>query len=178
MKKQNVGGQAVIEGVMMQSKHYRAIAVRKSNGEIELKKERISSWVNDKKIDKIPFLRGGFVLFETMIQGMKSLNYSSEFFMEEDDEEDAIDRFLKKVFKDKANDVIMAISLVLAMIFSVGLFVLIPTTISGLFSKIIKNNIVLNLIEGLIRIGILILYMLAISKNKDIKRKASTGTKK
>ena len=76
MKKQNVGGQAVIEGVMMQSKHYRAIAVRKSNGEIELKKERISSWVNDKKIDKIPFLRGGFVLFETMIQGMKSLNYS------------------------------------------------------------------------------------------------------
>lgn len=170
MKKQNVGGQAVIEGVMMQSKYYRAIAVRKSNGEIELKKERISSWVNDKKIDKIPFLRGGFVLFETMIQGMKSLNYSSEFFMEEDDEEDAIDRFLKKVFKDKANDVIMAISLVLAMIFSVGLFVLIPTTISGLFSKIIKNNIVLNLIEGLIRIGILILYMLAISKNKDIKR--------
>ena len=142
MKKQNVGGQAVIEGVMMQSKHYRDIAVRKSNGEIELKKERISSWVNDKKIDKIPFLRGGFVLFETMIQGMKSLNYSSEFFMEEDDEEDAIDRFLKKVFKDKANDVIMAISLVLAMIFSVGLFVLIPTTISGLFSKIIKNNIV------------------------------------
>ena len=73
MKKQNVGGQAVIEGVMMQSKHYRAIAVRKSNGEIELKKERISSWVNDKKIDKIPFLRGGFVLFETMIQGMRRL---------------------------------------------------------------------------------------------------------
>ena len=56
MKKQNVGGQAVIEGVMMQSKHYRAIAVIKSNGEIELKKERISSWVNDKKIDKILIL--------------------------------------------------------------------------------------------------------------------------
>ena len=88
--------------------------------------------------------------------------------MEDDEEEDAIDRFLKKIFKDKANDVIMAISLVLAMIFSVGLFVLIPTTISGLFSKVIKNNIALNLIEGLIRIGILILYMLAISKNKDI----------
>ena len=87
MKKQNVGGQAVIEGVMMQSKNYRAIAVRKSNGEIELKKERIKSWVQDKKIDKIPFLRGAFVLFETMIEGMKSLNYSSEFFMEDDEEE-------------------------------------------------------------------------------------------
>lgn len=170
MKKQNVGGQAVIEGVMMQSKNYRAIAVRKSNGEIKLKKEKISSWVHDKKIDKIPFLRGGFVLFETMIQGMKSLNYSSEFFMEDDEEEDAIDRFLKRLFKDKANEAIMAVSLIIAMILSVGLFVLIPTTISGLFSKIIKNNIALNLIEGLIRISILILYMLAVSKNEDIKR--------
>ena len=170
MEKQNVGGQAVIEGVMMQSKKYRAIAVRKSNGEIELKKEKISSWVHDKKIDKIPFLRGGFVLFETMIQGMKSLNYSSEFFMEDDEEEDAIDRFLKRIFKDKANEAIMAVSLIIAMILSVGLFVLIPTTISGLFSKIIKNNIALNLIEGLIRISILIFYMLAVSKNEDIKR--------
>ena len=170
MEKQNVGGQAVIEGVMMQSKKYRAIAVRKSNGEIKLKKEKISSWVHDKKIDKIPFLRGGFVLFETMIQGMKSLNYSSEFFMEDDEEEDAIDRFLKRLFKDKANEAIMAVSLIIAMILSVGLFVLIPTTISGLFSKIIKNNIALNLIEGLIRISILILYMLAVSKNEDIKR--------
>ena len=170
MKKQSVGGQAVIEGVMMQSKNYRAIAVRKSNGEIELKKERIKSWVQDKKIDKIPFLRGAFVLFETMIQGMKSLNYSSEFFMDDEEEEDVIDKFLKKVFKDKANNAIMAVSLVLAMLLSVVFFLLIPTTISGLCSWFIKNNIVLNLIEGLIRISILILYMWAVSKNEDIKR--------
>ena len=101
---------------------------------------------------------------------MKSLNYSSEFFLEEDEEEDFIDRFMKNVFKDKANNVLMGLSLVLAMMLSVGLFVLIPTTISGLFSSFIKNNIVLNLIEGAIRICILILYMFAISKNKDIKR--------
>lgn len=171
MKKQSVGGQAVIEGIMMQSKNYRAIAVRKSNGEIELKKERIKSWVQDKKINKIPFLRGGFILFETMVQGIKSLNYSSEFFMEDDEEEeDAIDKFLKRVFKDKANDAIMVVSLILAMILSIGLFVLIPTIISGLFGLFIKNNIILNLIEGLIRILILILYMLGISRNEDIKR--------
>ena len=170
MKKQNVGGQAVIEGVMMQSKNYRAIAVRKSDGEIKLKKERIRSWVQDKKIDKIPFLRGAFVLFETMIQGMKSLNYSSEFFLEEDEEEDAIDKFLKRIFKDKANEVIMSVCLVLAMLFSVCLFFLIPTTISGLFSSFIKSSIILNLIEGIIRISILLLYMLGISKNKDIER--------
>ena len=171
MKKQSVGGQAVIEGIMMQSKNYRAIAVRKSNGEIELKKERIKSWVQDKKINKIPFLRGGFILFETMVQGIKSLNYSSEFFMEDDEEEeDAIDKFLKRVFKDKANDAIMVVSLILAMILSIGLFVLIPTIISGFFGLFIKNNIILNLIEGLIRILILILYMLGISRNEDIKR--------
>ena len=170
MKKQNVGGQAVIEGVMMQSKSYRAIAVRKSDGEIKLKKERIKSWVQDKKIDKIPFLRGAFVLFETMIQGMKSLNYSSEFFLEEDEEEDAIDKFLKRIFKDKANEVIMSVCLVLAMLFSVCLFFLIPTTISGLFSSFIESSIILNLIEGIIRISILLLYMLGISKNKDIER--------
>ena len=170
MKKQNVGGQAVIEGVMMQSKSYRAIAVRKSDGEIKLKKERIRSWVQDKKIDKIPFLRGAFVLFETMIQGMKSLNYSSEFFLEEDEEEDAIDKFLKRIFKDKANEVIMSVCLVLAMLFSVCLFFLIPTTISGLFSSFIESSIILNLIEGIIRISILLLYMLGISKNKDIER--------
>lgn len=169
MKKQNVGGQAVIEGVMMQSKDYRAIAVRKSNGEIEVKKEKIKSWIKDKRIDKIPFLRGSFVLFETMIEGMKSLNYSSEFFLE-DEEEDVIDKFLKRIFKDKANEAIMAVSLILAMILSVGLFVLIPTSIGGLFSSFIHNNIVLNLIEGLIRIGMLILYMLLISRNEDIKR--------
>ncbi len=171
MKKQSVGGQAIIEGIMMQSSNYRAIAVRKNNGEIELKKEKIKSWVKDKKIDKIPFLRGSFILIETMIQGMKSLNYSSEFFLEEDeDDEDMIDRLMKKIFKDRANDAIMLVSFILAMFLSIGLFILIPTTLCGLFSAVIKNNIVLNLIEGLIRITILILYMLLISRNQDIKR--------
>lgn len=171
MKKQSVGGQAIIEGIMMQSSNYRAIAVRKNNGEIELKKEKIKSWVKDKKIDKIPFLRGSFILIETMIQGMKSLNYSSEFFLEEDeDDEDMIDRLMKKIFKDRANDAIMLVSFILAMFLSIGLFILIPTTLCGLFSSVIKNNIVLNLIEGLIRITILILYMLLISRNQDIKR--------
>ena len=67
-----VGGQAVIEGVMMQSQDYKAVAVRKSNGEIEVKKEKIKSWVKDKKIDKIPFLRGAFILIDTMISGINS----------------------------------------------------------------------------------------------------------
>lgn len=165
----SVGGQAVIEGVMMQSKDQRAIAVRKSDGKIVLKKNNIKSWINETKINKIPFLRGSFILLETMVEGVKSLNFSSEFFIE-DGEEDAFDRFIKKIFKDKANDAIIGISLVLSLLFSVGIFILIPTTVGGIFSKIIDNKLILNLIEGIIRLSILFIYIVIISQNSDIKR--------
>ena len=169
MSKMSVGGQAVMEGVMMQSKDKRAIAVRKSNGKIVLKKNNIKSWISEKKIDKIPFLRGGFILLETMIEGIKSLNFSSEFFTE-DIEEDAFDRFIKKIFKDKANDAMIWISLALSLVLSVGIFILIPTTVGGIFSKIIDNKLILNLIEGILRLSILFAYIVIISKNSDIKR--------
>jgi uncharacterized protein YqhQ len=104
-----------------------------------------------------------------MTEGIKSLNFSSEFFMD-DEQEDAFDRFIKKIFKDKANDVIITISLVLSLLLSVGIFILIPTAIGGIFSKIINNKFILNLIEGIIRISILFAYIVIISKNSDIKR--------
>ena len=169
MKKQSVGGQAVIEGVMMQSKEKRAIAVRKNDGEIVIIKNKIKSWINEKNINKIPFFRGSFILIETMIEGVKSLNYSSEFFLDEE-EEDAFDRFIKRIFKDKANDVIIAISMIIAFVLSIGLFVLIPTAVGGAFSKVINNDFLLNLIEGVIRICILFGYIVLISKSKDIER--------
>ena len=169
MKKQSVGGQAVIEGVMMQSKNKRAVAVRKSDGEIVIRKNKIKSFINEKNIDKIPFLRGSFVLIETMIEGIKSLNFSSEFFLDEV-EEDAFDRFIKKIFKDKANDAMIAISMMFAFILSVGLFILIPTAVGGIFSKLVKSDFLLNLIEGIIRICILFGYIVLISKSKDIER--------
>lgn len=169
MKKQSVGGQALIEGVMMQSKDKRAMAVRKSDGEIVIKKNKIKSWINEKNIDKIPFVRGSFILIETMMEGIKSLNFSSDFFLE-DEEEDAFDKFMKKIFKDKSNDITIGISIALSIILSVGLFILVPTFIGGIFSNIIKNNIILNLIEGIIRISILFLYIVTVSKNKDIER--------
>ena len=167
-----VGGQAVIEGVMMQGEKKKAVAVRTPDGEIKVKTERINSWVRNKHIDKIPFLRGMFILFETMIDGMKSLNYSSDIYMEEtgEEEEDAIDRFIKKMFGDKANDVLIMVSMVIAVILSVGLFVMLPTFAGGFFAKFINNDVVLNLIEGVIRILILFAYIYAISKNKDIER--------
>ena len=171
MSRQAVGGQALIEGVMMQSKERRAIAVRKADGEIVIKKNKIKSWINDKNIDKIPFVRGSFILIENMIEGINSLNYSSEFFMdEENEEEDKFDILLKKIFKDKANDVVLGIAMVFALLISIGMFVLAPTFIGGLFSKIISNKVILNLIEGIIRILILFTYIVIISKNKDIER--------
>ncbi|MBC5998038.1 DUF1385 domain-containing protein [Romboutsia ilealis] len=171
MSKPAVGGQALIEGVMMQSKKKRAIAVRKADGEIVIKKNKIKSWINDKNIDKIPFVRGSFILIENMLEGINSLNYSSEFFMdEENEEEDKFDILLKKVFKDKANDVVLVIAMFFAILISIGMFVLIPTFIGGLFSKIISNKVILNLIEGIIRILILFTYIVIISKNKDIER--------
>lgn len=168
MKKQSVGGQALIEGVMMQSKDKRAMAVRKSDGEIVIKKNKIKSWINEKNIDKFPFIRGSFILIETMIEGVKSLNFSSDFFLDEED--DAFDRFMKKIFKDKANDVAIWFSIILSLILSLGLFILVPTFIGGVFSNIIKNNILLNLVEGLARISILFLYIVLVSINKDIER--------
>lgn len=167
-----VGGQAVIEGVMMQSDKKKAIAVRTPSGEIKVKTNLINSWVKNKHIDKIPFLRGMFILIETMVDGIKSLNYSSDIFIQEtgEEEEDAIDRFIKKVFVDRANDILIMISMIIAVILSVGLFIMLPTFIGGIFTKITDNEIVLNLIEGLIRILILFIYIYLISKNKDIER--------
>jgi len=170
MSKQAVGGQALIEGVMMQSKQKRAIAVRNTDGKIVVKKNKIKSWISDKNIDKIPFIRGSFILIENMIEAISCLNYSSEFFIDEDEEEDKVDLFLKKIFKDKADNVVMGISISIAIILSVGLFILLPTFIGGLFSKVISNKVILNLIEGIIRILILFTYIVLISKNKEIER--------
>ena len=170
MSKQAVGGQALIEGVMMQSKQKRAIAVRNTDGKIVVKKNKIKSWINDKSIDKIPFIRGSFILIENMVEAISCLNYSSEFFIDEDEEQDKVDLFLRKIFKDNADKVVMGISMFIAIILSVGLFILLPTFIGGLFSKVISNKVILNLIEGIIRILILFTYIVLISKNKEIER--------
>ena len=154
----------------MQSKNKRAIAVRKNDGEIIIRKRNIKSWISDKNIDKIPFLRGAFILIETMIEGINSMNFSSEFFLDDEEEESGFDKFINKLFKDKANDVIIIISLIIGLFFAMLLFVVTPTMIGGLFSRFINSDLILNLIEGFTRICILFIYILLISMNKDIKR--------
>ncbi len=173
MKKCSVGGQAVIEGVMMKNEEKVAVAVRKNNGEIELDKKNLKSWVIDKGLNKMPFLRGGFILFETMAEGIKSLNFSASFFEEEvveEEKESKFEAFLTNIFKEKTNDILIYFSLVIALAFSVLLFILLPTFVGGILKHFTPNILILNVFEGLLRIGIFIAYVYLISLNKDINR--------
>ncbi|WXR62305.1 DUF1385 domain-containing protein [Peptostreptococcaceae bacterium AGR-M142] len=170
MPKCNVGGQAVIEGVMMKNQDKLAVAVRKNDGEIIVDKKDVSSFAKKLNIHKIPFLRGSIMLIETMIEGIKALNFSASFFEEGSSEESKFDKFLKKIFKDKTDDVLIFISMLIAIVLSVSLFMVLPTFIGGVLKSMISNIYLLNFTEGLIRISFFVLYIKIISKNEDIKR--------
>lgn len=171
MKKCNVGGQAVIEGVMMKNENRLAVAVRKSDGDIELQEKMLSSWIKSKGIDKMPFVRGAFVLIESMVEGVKALNFSADFFEDEEEEnKGALDKFFDKVFGDKASEVAIYISVAISIMLTVLLFILLPTFIGGLIKGITDNVIALNLVEGIARVGLFVAYVYLISFNSDIKR--------
>lgn len=167
-KKTNIGGQALIEGVMMKGPHKMATAVRKPDGEIALKTSELSTKFKN-RLFKLPLIRGSFMLIESMISGVKELMFSASFY-EDTIEEDAVDRFLKRVFKDKADTAIIYVSLVLALVFSVGIFIVGPSLLTNFLKRFTDSSIILNLVEGVIRVGIFILYTVLISKLDDIKR--------
>lgn len=161
-----VGGQAVIEGVMMKGAQDIAIAVRKPDGEITVKKEAIKA--NRTKINKIPVLRGVFAFIDSMVLGVQSLMFSAEFFEEEPTEKEkqkkptALDKFLENNF--------IWISVVISLAFTVLFFILLPTAAVDFFGRFSKNTVVLNLIEGVVRIAIFVAYITIISYMKDIRR--------
>ena len=169
MKRCDVGGQAVIEGVMMRGSKGQATAIRKSNGKIEVDIKRIVPITKKYKILNIPFIRGIFVLIDSLITGVDTLNYSASFF-EEEEEESKFEKWLKDKFGDKANNLIMAGTMVMSFIIAIGLFIAVPTGIASIFSILNLNPIALNLIEAVIRIMILLGYMYVISKMEDIYR--------
>lgn len=169
MKKCEVGGQAVIEGVMMRGSKGQATAVRTPNNDIEVEFEKIIPITKRYKYLNIPFIRGIFILIDSLITGIKTLNYSASFF-EEDDEPSKFEIWLKNKFGEKANDLIIGATLAFSMVLAVGLFVAIPTGIASIFKGIGLNPIQLNLIEAIIRITILIVYIYGISKMDDIYR--------
>ncbi|SHK40987.1 Uncharacterized conserved protein YqhQ [Hathewaya proteolytica DSM 3090] len=173
MKKyKNVGGQAVIEGVMMRGKNGMATAVRLNNGEIVVEKENKPPLTQRHKILGLPFIRGIASFADSLVTGIKILNYSASFFQEEDGEEEEgkFDKWFKEKFKENSSNVIVGISLCLSLVLSFFLFFAMPTFITGLLKNVIDKRFVLNIVEGVIRVLILVLYMLIVSRMEDIKR--------
>jgi uncharacterized protein YqhQ len=163
-----IGGQAVLEGIMMKNEEKYAVAVRKPNGEIAMDMNHYKGVLGGSKIMKIPFIRGTFQFIDSLILGTKCLNYSASFYEEE--EETALDRFLNKITKGKGEKVLSAFIMILSVILAVGIFILLPYYITSLFKGIILNQSLNAILEGVIRIAIFLLYVLLISAMKDIRR--------
>lgn len=126
MSKQNVGGQALIEGVMMKSEKAKSIAIRKQDDSILVTSEDIKP-SKYSKLKKIPFLRGMFVLVESMVEGTKDINYAASFYAEDDsDEVDLFEKIMVKLFKDKAEKAATMISVIFAFAIAIGLFIVLP----------------------------------------------------
>ena len=169
MKKCDVGGQAVIEGVMMRGSKGTAIAIRKENGEIETKLERFIYITQKYKFINIPFIRGIFVLIDSLKIGIKTLNYSASFF-EDEEEKSKFEVWLQERFGEKAENILITLTMITSFLVAIGLFVGIPTAIANIFEGTGISTISLNLIEAIIRIIILIFYIWGISKFDDIYR--------
>jgi len=163
-----IGGQALIEGILMRGPKDVAIAVRKPDKEIILKKVKLNTLGMRYKFFRLPFIRGVVGLVESLIFGIKALMYSAEFF--EVEEENQKPTLFEKIFKDKADDAEVAFSLVASFVIAIGLFVILPTFLTNLLKESSSSSIVLNLVEGIIRIVIFLIYVVLISKLEDTKR--------
>lgn len=167
MKSSNIGGQAVLEGIMMKNGPTYAVAVRKSDGEIEVKTDEYKSIIRWEKLTKIPFVRGVFNFIDSMVLGMKTLTYSASFFEEETDIELTEEEAIKQ---QKKEDLIMGITMVVSVVIALGLFMVLPYFISNLFKNIITSRFLRTVLESLVRIGLFVAYILAVSQMKDIQR--------
>lgn len=171
MKYSGIGGQAVIEGIMMKNKDEYATAVRKPNGEIEVEKETYVSLTERVKLFSLPFVRGVFSFADSMILGMKTLTWSASFF--EDDEEaqpGKLELWLDKVFGEKLEAVLMSLVMVFSVVMAIGIFMVLPLVIASVFRKVIVSETVMAIVEGFIRIAIFIAYIKLVSRMEDIRR--------
>lgn len=156
-----IGGQAVLEGVMMKNEEKYAVAVRKPNGEIVVEPENYQGILHGSRIKDIPFIRGIFNFIDSMILGMKCLNYSASFCDEEEPGQTGGGRGDKLV-----TALVTCFSVALAL----GIFVVLPYYLASLFNGFVRNVSLMVIIEGVIRIVIFILYVVGISAMKDIRR--------
>lgn len=168
-----IGGQAVMEGIMMRNKDNYAVAVRKSDKSIEINVEEYKGMTNGKKILSLPFIRGVFNFIDSMILGIKTLTYSAQFFEEDEDEEPGkFEKWLMNKFGDKLEKVIMGFTVALSVVLAVGLFMILPLFLADLMQKLIPaiTDNQIPIIESFFKMIIFIGYLLLISLMKDIQR--------
>lgn len=171
MKYSGIGGQAVIEGIMMMNRNDYAVAVRKPDQEIEVKRDRYISITQKVKLFSLPFIRGVFRFADSMIVGMKTLTYSASFFEDDEDSEPGkIEQFLNRVLGEKLESALMALVMVLSFVMAIGIFMLLPLFIAGLFSSVIESERLMAVLEGIIRLLIFIAYIKLVSRMEDIRR--------
>ena len=171
MKQTYIGGQAVMEVVMMRGKKVYTVAVRKPDGEIVIDKQPVHTLADRYPILRWPILRGVLAFIESMIIGVKTLTYSAEFFeTEEEVKPSKVDTWLEKKLGDKLNDFLIGFTVVVAILLSIGLFMVAPLLITRLIHNWIPTGRLRSAVEGIIRILLFLSYILLISRMKDIQR--------
>lgn len=171
MKPSGIGGQAVIEGIMMRNKDKYSIAVRKPDNEIEVTVRESKVLTEKHKWMSYPVIRGVVSFIDSLITGISTINYSASFYDDPDEQKKTkADEIGKSIFKDKFESVLMALTVIVSVFLAVGLFMLLPYYVSRLVKGYVASKTLLNLIEGLVRVAIFILYLVLISLMKDIKR--------
>lgn len=169
------GGQALIEGIMMRGPEKEAIVVRKPDGELEVKVEPLKLVKTRHPILGLPLIRGPINFVDSMIHGVKALMYSAEFYPEDEEadpeEPSKLDDWLEKhLGSEKTMGVVVTLSVILGLGFSILLFFILPTLITGLLTRWIESRLALSLVEGLVRMVIFLAYIILMSKLKDMKR--------
>ncbi len=171
MKTSGIGGQAVIEGIMMRNKDKYAIAVRKPDRQIEVTVKEHESFTDKHAWANYPVIRGIVQFVESLVTGISAINYAASFYDEPaEDEMTKVDEVTKSIFKDKTESILMAVTILVSFAFAICLFMLLPYYASRLLTKYIGSQFVMNLIEGCIRLIVFVLYILLISCMRDIKR--------
>ena len=165
-----IGGQAVLEGVMMKNKEKYAVAVRKPDGEIEVEVETYQGLAHGSKFKELPFIRGIFNFLDSLILGTRALNYSASFYEEEEGKETKFDKAVDKMSGGNGEKLLSGIVTVISIVLAVGIFIVLPYFISSLFESFIRNRSLMAIIEGVIRIALFLLYVWGISAMKDIRR--------
>lgn len=165
-----IGGQAVLEGVMMKNKEKYAVAVRKPDGEIEVEVETYQGLAHGSKFKELPFIRGIFNFLDSLILGTRALNYSASFYEEEEGKETKFDKAMDKMSGGNGEKLLSGIVTVISIMLAVGIFIILPYFISSLFESFIRNRSLMAIIEGVIRIALFLLYVWGISAMKDIRR--------